>query len=67
MATYLYFYRHIFIKGDRNESNTLLTVYYISLVKVAVDYSQDNCISGTDLSAVRLYRCIVKAEGSRAS
>lgn len=41
-------------------------VYYTYLDKVAVNDSQDNCISGTDLSAVRLYRCIVKAEGSRA-
>lgn len=36
------------------------------LVEVAVDWSQDNCISSTDLSAVRLCRYIVKAEGSRA-
>lgn len=66
---HLYIYMHIY--GGRQEWIThrslLLGVCETPLVKVAVDCSQDNCVSGTDLSAVRLYRCIVKAEGSRVS
>lgn len=65
----MYLYAHIY--GERQEGikhrSLFSGVYQTYLVKVAVDYSQDNCISGADLSAVRLYRCIVKAEGSRAS
>lgn len=49
------------------EINQTPVALFECVFKEAVDYSQDNCITGTDLSAVRLYGCIVRAEGSRAS